>query len=119
MPLYRGYEALSNCFLWHFVLQVYRNNKLLVQPRGRHAAKAIIENVNIQSHHRFGIQTVGQDGTVSELSEIMYEGVEEVTSDENSDTESEMDMATLLNVEEYKSGHKRTVSGGYLHHMTI
>lgn len=81
-----------------------------MQPRGRHAAKAVIENINIQSHHRFGIQTVAADGTVSELSEVMYEGVEEVTSDENSDTESEMDMATLLNVDEYKSGHRRSVS---------
>lgn len=91
------------------ITQVYRNNKLLVQPRGRHAAKAVIEHINIQSHHRFGIQTVAADGTLSELSEIMYEGVEETTSDENSDTESEMDMATLLNVEEYKNGQKRTV----------
>lgn len=39
----------------------------------------------------------------------MYEGFEEVTSDENSDTESEMDMATVLNVDEYKTGSKRMV----------
>ncbi|XP_053407829.1 centrosome-associated protein CEP250-like isoform X3 [Mercenaria mercenaria] len=93
--------------------KVYKNNKVLVQPRGRQASKAIIENINIQSHHRFGIQTVGADGMVSELSEIMYEGVEEVASDENSDTESEMDMATVLNVDDYKNGPKRMFMGIY------
>ena len=39
----------------------------------------------------------------------MYEGVEEVASDENSDTESEMDMATVLNVDDYKNGPRRMV----------
>lgn len=102
-------------FFWNSSLdltcftQVYRNNKVIVQPRGKQASKAIIENINIQTHHRFGIQTIGSDGEVSELSEFMYEGFEEVTSDENSDTESEMDMATVLNVDEYKTGSKRMV----------
>ncbi|KAL4232118.1 hypothetical protein ACF0H5_009693 [Mactra antiquata] len=93
--------------------RIYKDNKLMVQPRGRLASKAIIENINIQTSHRFGIQTVGAEGQTSELSEIMYEGVEEVTSDENSDTESEMDMNTVLNVDEYKSGNKRLFMGVY------
>ncbi|XP_060555067.1 centrosomal protein of 290 kDa-like [Ruditapes philippinarum] len=93
--------------------KIYKNNKVIVQPRGRQASKAIIENISIQSHHRFGVQTVGADGHVSELSEIMYEGVEEVASDENSDTESEMDMATVLNVDDYKNGPRRMFMGIY------
>jgi hypothetical protein len=93
-----------------YKFQIYKNNKVIVQPRGRQASKAIIENISIQSHHRFGVQTVGADGHVSELSEIMYEGVEEVASDENSDTESEMDMATVLNVDDYKNGPRRMVN---------
>ena len=73
-------------------------------------SKAILENIDIHAHHRFGIQTVSADGQVSELSEILYEGVEEVTSEENSDTESEMDMHTVIDENEYKHGAKRLVS---------
>ncbi|XP_052248962.1 centromere protein F-like isoform X3 [Dreissena polymorpha] len=93
--------------------KVFKDNKLALQPRGRHASKAIIENVGLQSQHRFGIVTVAVDGSVSALSEILYEGVDEVTSDENSDTESEMDLTNTLNVDEYKSGQKRTFIGVY------
>ena len=80
-----------------------------MHPHGPRATKAVIENIDIHAHHRFGIQTISADGQVSELSEIMYEGVEEV-SDENSDTESEMDMSTVLDQEDFKHGPKRTVS---------
>ena len=85
---------------------------MIVHPRGCHASKAIIENLNIANQHRFGIETVGLDGRTSELSEIMYEGTEEASTDdgENSDTESEMDLNQTLNVDEYKTGSKRTVS---------
>ena len=92
------------------MLQVYKDKKAVIHPRGANVTKAILENIDIHAHHRFGIQTVSADGQVSELSEILYEGVEEVTSEENSDTESEMDMHTVIDENEYKHGAKRLVS---------
>ena len=89
---------------------MYKDSKVLFHPTSSQQTKAVVENIDIHAHHRFGIQTVSTDGQVSELSEIMYEGVEEVTSDENSDTESEMDMSGVIDVEEYKNGPKRLVS---------
>ena len=85
----------------------------MIQPRGAHVSKAVLENLDIHAHHRLGIETVSADGQVSELSEILYEGVEEVTSEENSDTESEMDMHTVIDENEYKHGAKRMVSLGH------
>ena len=82
----------------------------MIYPRGAYVSKAVLENIDIHAHHRFGIQTVSADGQVSELSEILYEGVEEVTSEENSDTESEMDMHAVIDENEYKHGAKRLVS---------
>ena len=82
----------------------------MIHPRGAHVSKAVLENLDIHAHHRLGIETVSADGQVSELSEILYEGVEEVTSEENSDTESEMDMHTVIDENEYKHGAKRMVS---------
>lgn len=93
--------------------RIFKNNKILAQPRGTQTNKTIVANIDIHAHHRFGIQTVSADGQVSELSEIMYEGVEEVTSDENSDTESEMDMTAVLDMDAYVSGPKRMFMGVY------
>ena len=92
------------------MLQVYKDKKAVIHPRGANVTKAILENIDIHAHHRFGIQTVSADGQMSELSEILYEGVEEVTSEENSDTESEMDMHAVIDENEYKHGAKRLVS---------
>ena len=74
----------------------------------------MLEHLDIHAHHRLGIETVSADGQVSELSEILYEGVEEVTSEENSDTESEMDLHTVIDENEYKHGARRMVRNGFL-----
>ncbi|KAL3865001.1 hypothetical protein ACJMK2_006637 [Sinanodonta woodiana] len=96
--------------------RIYMNGKICQQPASPHLAKTVVENVDVHSHHRFGIQTLSSEGLVSDLYEIMYEGVEEEESSEsitNDEGNNDTDLRKVLDPNAYITGPKRTFMGLY------